>query len=269
MKDPAFLFYSESFLSGVADLTMEERGQFITLLCLQHQKGELTEKTIRLNVGSVSVDVLNKFCLLENQNYVNLRLKEEIEKRSHYTASRRENGKKGGRPKVKNTQKEENNEIQNLNDSEIEPYGYRMDSHMRNINININKDKNIDKNIEKGVQGEKQNFGKNPRFDDPTLAGVNAPDPYQPDGVELRQHTGIAADMIATAFERYKNKCIANSEYRDRRGHLAAFKNYCESWARNEEKAKKVLSTHPSKNNAAESILETKAKLQALAALYE
>jgi hypothetical protein len=60
-KDPAFLFYSSDFLNGVADLTMEERGQFITLLCLQHQKGTLTDKTIRLSLGSVSVDVLSKF----------------------------------------------------------------------------------------------------------------------------------------------------------------------------------------------------------------
>jgi len=49
-KDPAFLFYSSDFLSGITDLTMEERGQYITLLCLQHQKGSLSEKTIRLSV---------------------------------------------------------------------------------------------------------------------------------------------------------------------------------------------------------------------------
>ena len=66
MKDPAFLFYSSDFLNGVVDLTMEERGQYITLLCLNHQKGELTEKTIRLSVGSVSVDVLAKFKQDEN-----------------------------------------------------------------------------------------------------------------------------------------------------------------------------------------------------------
>ena len=40
-RDPAFLFYSSDFLSGIADLNMEERGQYITLLCVQHQKGRL------------------------------------------------------------------------------------------------------------------------------------------------------------------------------------------------------------------------------------
>ncbi len=59
-KDPAFLFYAQDFLVGCSDLTLEERGQYITMLCLQHQKGFVTEKTIRLTVGSVSVDVLNE-----------------------------------------------------------------------------------------------------------------------------------------------------------------------------------------------------------------
>ena len=61
MKDPAILFYTGDFLNGCTDLTFEERGQYITLLCLQHQKGHLSEKTIRLSVGSVSVDVMAKF----------------------------------------------------------------------------------------------------------------------------------------------------------------------------------------------------------------
>lgn len=98
-KDPAFLFYSSDFLSGVTDLTMEERGQYITLLCLQHQKGELNEKTIRLTVGSVSVDVLSKF-QKSGDSYKNLRLEQEILKRAEFTESRRLNGQKGGRPKA-------------------------------------------------------------------------------------------------------------------------------------------------------------------------
>lgn len=100
-KDPAILFYSSDFLSGVTDLTMEERGQYITLLCLQHQKGNLSEKTIRLSVGSVSVDVMSKFLRDENGNYYNLRLKNEIEKRMKFVESRINNGKLGGRPKEK------------------------------------------------------------------------------------------------------------------------------------------------------------------------
>ncbi len=99
-KDPAFLFYSSDFLSGVTDLTMEERGQYITLLCLQHQKGHLPEKTIRLSVGSVSIDVLKKFITDQSGSFYNERLDIEIQKRIEFTESRRLNGSKGGRPKA-------------------------------------------------------------------------------------------------------------------------------------------------------------------------
>lgn len=127
-KDPAFLFYSSDFLNGVSDLTMEERGQFITLLCLQHQKDGLNEKTIRLSVGSVSVDVMDKFRLSDGK-YFNNRLCEEIEKRKNYTASRRENGLKGGRPKAKD----------NLMDK-------HMVNHMEDENENDNENINANKN---------------------------------------------------------------------------------------------------------------------------
>lgn len=98
-KDPAFLFYSSDFLTGCIDLTMEERGQYITLICLQHQKGHLTEKTIRLSIGNVSEDVLKKFDKDENGLIFNKRIEEEIEKRRVFAESRRKNGQQGGRPK--------------------------------------------------------------------------------------------------------------------------------------------------------------------------
>ena len=102
MKDPAYLFYSSDFLTGCASLTMEERGQYITLLSLEHQLGRLSEKTIRLSVGSVSVDVLEKFKQDENGLLYNERLEIEIEKRSNFIDTRRTNGLKGGTPKAEN-----------------------------------------------------------------------------------------------------------------------------------------------------------------------
>ena len=127
-KDPAFLFYSSDFLNGVADLTMEERGQFITLLCLQHQKGTLTDKTIRLCLGSVSVDVLSKFTKDKQGNFYNERLSEEIEKRIQFTESRRNNGSKGGRPK-----------------NNTKPIGLAKHNHMEDVNENENEDINNNK----------------------------------------------------------------------------------------------------------------------------
>jgi len=90
-------------LNGCTDLTFEERGQYITLLCLQHQKGHLSEKTIRLCVGSVSVDVLSKFEIDDEGCYYNSRMENEITKRQQFIDSRHFNGRKGGRPPKPNS----------------------------------------------------------------------------------------------------------------------------------------------------------------------
>ena len=81
VKDPAILFYTGDFLNGCTCLTMEERGQYITILCLQHQLGHLSEKTIRLSLGSVSVDVLKKLQKDSDGNYFNDRMEQEMTKR--------------------------------------------------------------------------------------------------------------------------------------------------------------------------------------------
>ena len=122
-KDPAVLFYTGDFLNGCTDLTLEERGQYITMLCLQHQKGHLSEKTIRLSVGSVSVDVLNKFEKDNEGNFFNKRMDEEIEKRQHFLDTRYFNGKKGGRPSKANdkpNKKANNKPKENLSENENE-----------------------------------------------------------------------------------------------------------------------------------------------------
>jgi len=151
-KDPAFLFYTSDFLSGVVDLTMEERGQYITLLCLQHQKGFLNEKTIRLCVGSVSVDVMSKFKQSEDGNYYNERLLEEVEKRKFFIDSRRENGLKGGRPKAS----EKPSGYPNAEASE-KPNGEPK----KNLRENENENENID-----DLKGDERGKKINIPFDD-------------------------------------------------------------------------------------------------------
>jgi uncharacterized protein YdaU (DUF1376 family) len=90
-KDPAFLFYSSDFLSGVQDLTMEERGQYITLLCMQHVKGRLTRKLIDLIChGNATADVMAKFATDENGMLFNQRLEVEIEKRRLHAEKQRD-----------------------------------------------------------------------------------------------------------------------------------------------------------------------------------
>jgi uncharacterized phage protein (TIGR02220 family) len=136
MNDPAVLLYTSDFLTGVIDMTMEERGQYITLLCYQHQKGHIEEKTIRLLVGIASDSVMKHFIKDEEGKYYNKRMDLEKEKRYNFVESRRENAKKGGRPK---------NKIK-------KPSGYASGKHkvilMGNDNDNDNDNDNIIKIID-------------------------------------------------------------------------------------------------------------------------
>jgi uncharacterized protein YdaU (DUF1376 family) len=107
-NDPAFLFYSSDFLSGIADLNMDERGQYITLLCVQHQKGRLNKKMIGIAVGDAAADVLAKFRHDENGLLYNERLEKEIQKRSEFSNKQREKAL-GRWAKEKEKEKEKNN----------------------------------------------------------------------------------------------------------------------------------------------------------------
>jgi len=93
-KDPAFLFYSSDFLTGTLLMSMEQKGQFITLLCIQHQKGHMSERDILQICGSYDEDIFDKFKKDSDGKFFNERLKEEIDKRKSYSESRRNNRKK-------------------------------------------------------------------------------------------------------------------------------------------------------------------------------
>lgn len=93
-KDPAFLFYSSDFLTGTLLMSMEQKGKFITLLCIQHQKGHLSEKDMLHICGSYDEDVFTKFQKDEQGKFYNIRLEEEVNKRKAYSESRRNNRKK-------------------------------------------------------------------------------------------------------------------------------------------------------------------------------
>ena len=127
--------YSSDFLTGVTDLTMEERGQFITLLCLQHQKGHLSKKLMQLQChGIPTADVLAKFRIDENGLYYNERVEQEREKRAAHSIKQRQNALKRwnkDKSSIKQTQSngnamamplENENENENENDIVIEIY---------------------------------------------------------------------------------------------------------------------------------------------------
>lgn len=134
MKDPAFLFYSNDFLSGTILMSDEEKGKYITLLCLQHQQGHLKEKDMLNICKTYNENIFSKFKKDEKGNYYNERLEIEASKRQRYTESRRNNLKKSHMA------------------SHMETH---MDDHMENENININKIE-IKDNRKRGSKGKRE-----------------------------------------------------------------------------------------------------------------
>jgi uncharacterized protein YdaU (DUF1376 family) len=117
MKDPAFPFYAQDFLTGVMHFTMAERGMFITLLSYQWAHGKIPKERLGLILGSGWeshwVAVGDKFLELEAGFLVNERLETERYKRAQFKQKQVENGKKGGR-KPKDTLVINPNESQTL-----------------------------------------------------------------------------------------------------------------------------------------------------------
>lgn len=135
MKDPAFLFYSNDFLSGTMLMSNEEVGIYIKLLCLQHQQGHLKEEDM-LSIGATK-KIFSKFIKDEEGNYYNERLEYEANKRKAYSESRKNNRKK------KETYEKDMLNICNS-----------YEEHMENENININN--NIKNNSKKDSKGKKE-----------------------------------------------------------------------------------------------------------------
>ncbi len=144
MKDPAFLFYSSDFLSGTMLMTDEEIGQYIKLICLQHQKGHLKEKDMLNICKTHNEEIFSKFKIDEEGNYYNERLEIEVNKRKAYSESRRNNRKK------KEEKETYEKDMKNICNS--------YEKHMENENININKNIDLIKNKDrdKGVIGEEE-----------------------------------------------------------------------------------------------------------------
>lgn len=140
-KDPAVLFYTSDFLSGTITMNYEERGKYITLLCIQHQKGYLTEKDLKLILDDSDIEIFSKFKLSEDGYYYNIKMKECAAARKAYSKSRSDNRK--GKTKDKdmiNISKSYEKHMKNTSIS--------YDKHMEtgNENEDLNKDLTVYKN---------------------------------------------------------------------------------------------------------------------------
>jgi len=103
-------------------LSMEQKGKYITLLCLQHNKGVLSEKDMIKICGTYDDDVYGKFVKDSNGCFFNERLALEMQKRRAYSESRKNNRTK----------------------KDILHISKTYDVHMENINEDININEVID-----------------------------------------------------------------------------------------------------------------------------
>lgn len=101
MKDPAFNFYSDNFLSGTMFFSDEQTGKYIRLLCAQHLTGHLKENHMIFICKSYDKEIWDKFQKDDDGFYFNERLEIEVNKRKLYSESR-SNNKKGKmlKPKI-------------------------------------------------------------------------------------------------------------------------------------------------------------------------
>ncbi len=91
-KDPAFLFYSSDFLTGTMAMSDAEVGQYIRLLCYQHQSGHINAVAMqRLCGGTPSASVLDKFIKDDDGLFFNERLEGEVIKRKKHSEQQKEN----------------------------------------------------------------------------------------------------------------------------------------------------------------------------------
>lgn len=135
MKDPAFLFYTADFLTGTMTMTDEQVGKYIRLLCLQHQNGRISEKDMLFICKSYDEDIYNKFEKNGDGRYYNIRLENEMLKRSKYSESRSNNRK--------SIKKEE--DIPAHSPDHMDNICETHDQHM--VNVNVNKNINIEFNV--------------------------------------------------------------------------------------------------------------------------
>lgn len=155
MKDPAFLFYSNDFLSGTFLMSDEQVGQYIKLLCLQHQKGHLKEKDMLNICKTYDEDIFSKFIKDEEGNYYNKRLEEEIIRRKNYSESRRNNRNKAKEKKDNQEEKTYEEDMNNICNS----YEQHMETETETITENINITE-IENENKKGNEKKQNKFNE-------------------------------------------------------------------------------------------------------------
>jgi hypothetical protein len=127
-KDPAFLMYSGDFLSGTFTMSYEQRGKYITLMCIHHQKGFLTSADMKSVLNEEDYILAEKFYKADDGNWYNEKMLDVINERKTYTENR-----------LANFHKNKDKDTHMNND---------MSSHMENHTGDEDEDENQDANLD-------------------------------------------------------------------------------------------------------------------------
>lgn len=125
-KDPAFLFYPGDYLGGTMGWDFSRHGMYLIMLIYQFNNGHFSLDNAISICGSSFDDIKVKFKLDENGLFFNERLDYEINKRSKYSESRRENIKK---------RYEKSTYVEHMNNT-CSTYDLHMENRNENENIN-------------------------------------------------------------------------------------------------------------------------------------
>lgn len=87
-KNPAVLWYPADYLVGTMGMTWEQKGRYVELLNIQHQKGHLNIEKL---MPDCPPEVYEKFIQDENGLWYNERMELEQQKRKKFVDSRRQN----------------------------------------------------------------------------------------------------------------------------------------------------------------------------------
>lgn len=100
-QPPAFQFYADDFLGGTVSMTNEEKGMYITALCIQWNKGGVSEEEMDRIGRGMAVPSLShvkaKFKQHPDRLFRNHRMEQERRKQNAYRANRSESGKTGAK----------------------------------------------------------------------------------------------------------------------------------------------------------------------------
>lgn len=163
-QDPAVLFYTKDFLVSTFTLTYEQKGKYITLLCLQHQKGKLTKNDLQSVLTEEDWEIAEKFPLADDGYHYNKRMSDEAFKRANFVDSRRSNGTNGGRPKgsIKTEKKPNGLPNGNLMAKLKETYDIPKENLPGNanatVNVNLDANTNADINEDANVSNSTRNI---------------------------------------------------------------------------------------------------------------